>query len=757
MGAAMGKADSGDDAHYTQRAGAITGGGGKAKNNALPKLPQNAVKTAPEDYEYIEAALSRLLLFNKLAPGLQRKIVSEMHEQQSVAGEILIKEGDTGLGASELFVVKSGKYEVLQRRQGQNVRVNMKERGDCFGEVSLMYDCPRSATVAATVEGVVWVMDRAVFRYFVRENQETQVSQVDLFLNSVPILASLSRDERLSLVDALEEVTFQVGAKIITEGDKGDLFYIIKEGEAVVYQNSPQGQRKVNHLFKADFFGERALLCDEPRIATVEACTKMVVLTLRRDTFTEILGPLEQLMAREKSPQVVAQKMAKLQPRSSHMHRPPGEVLIKRKKKGRNGDTWEVVRAKGHLDEVQELRKGGTTIMDAETGNESFVAAAHAGVNPPTTTIAGISLKKGGTTITDAETGKESMSLLLTEGTVLGGGAFSRVSIVTEDSTGRTYALKRMRKSAVVQCPEHVFCEQAITKNVAHPFCIRQYASFQDKYHLYFLFDLMAGGDLMDVLVAEAKVIQKRVPQSGWQVACLAPKVKMLQGMNEELAKFYVSSITLALEYLHNNNIVYRDLKPENVFIDGNGHVKLGDFGFAKVLENGSRTYTFCGTPGYVAPENVLAHGYNFSVDWWGLGVVMYVLLTGRQPFSTPKTEDPMVVMRRIVDENYIVKFPPYVSGPAKDLISRLLERKPARRIGMLNGRARDVKSHAWFSAFNWSELEARRTASPRQPKDGDIAKRLRELVENERKTAGKTPKESPEELHECEIVFQDF
>jgi cGMP-dependent protein kinase 2 len=147
---------------------------------------------------------------------------------------------------------------------------------------------------------------------------------------------------------------------------------------------------------------------------------------------------------------------------------------------------------------------------------------------------------------------------------VLGGGAFSRVTVVTEDSTGRSYAMKRMRKSVVVQCPEHVFCEQvglpaaaahvplplrhpaartpappgparrspnpllqpsplhlpppqAITKNTAHPFCIRQYASFQDKYHLYFLFDLMPGGDLMDVLVAEARVIKHRVPTSPWQ------------------------------------------------------------------------------------------------------------------------------------------------------------------------------------------------------------------------------------------------
>lgn len=721
MGNSNGKSSENDVA--AGRAKAITGGGGAQTRGkaGLPKLPANAIKTIPEDYAYVEGALAKLLLFNRLDSQLQRRVVQEMFERNVGAGEILIKEGDTGLAATELYVVKGGKFEVLQRRQGQNIRVNMKERGDCFGEISLMYDSPRSATVAATTDATVWVLDRAVFRYFVREVNETQVSQVELFLNSVPILSPLTKEERMRIVDALEEVTYPAGTKVIVEGDRGDLFYIVKDGEAIVYQNTAQGQRKVNHLFKADFFGERALLSDEPRMATVEAYTKLVCLTLKRDTFTEILGPLEQLMTREKSPQVVAQKMAKLQPRGQHVHRPPAEVLIKRKKKGRNGDAWEVVRARGHLDEVQELRKGGTKVVEL-----------------------------------DGQT-KDANTLVLTEGTVLGGGAFSRVSIVTEESTGRTYAMKRMRKSAVVQCPEHVFCEQAITKNVAHPFCIRQYASFQDKYHLYFLFDLMPGGDLMDVLVAEAKVIKRRVPQGGWQVGCFAPKVKMLQGMAEDLAKFYIGSIVLALEYLHNNNIVYRDLKPENVFIDGQGYTKLGDFGFAKVLENGNRTYTFCGTPGYVAPENVLAHGYNYSVDWWGLGVLMYVLLTGRQPFSTPKTDDPMVVMRRIVDENYQIKYPPYLTAPAKDLIARLLERKPAKRLGMLNGRANDIKTHRWFDGMPWEELEARRTLPQRKPRESDSSKRLKELVDTEKKTAGKTPKETPEELQECEIVFAEF
>jgi cGMP-dependent protein kinase 2 len=174
--------------------------------------------------------------------------------------------------------------------------------------------------------------------------------------------------------------------QVINEGDAGDLFYIIKEGEAVVYVNTPQGRRKVNHLFKADFFGEKALLSDEPRyaptplaappmrpervptpelgcrMATVEAYTKLVCLTLKRETFIDILGPLEQLMSREKSKEVTAQRMAKLQPKAVGAHRLPAEVLIRRKKKARTGEQWEVVRARGHLDEVQELRKGGTKL-----------------------------------------------------------------------------------------------------------------------------------------------------------------------------------------------------------------------------------------------------------------------------------------------------------------------------------------------------------------------------------------------------------
>lgn len=691
---------SSDDAEVSRNVDRVQGvTQTKRKPLAGRPLPSGSSPALAEDWPFVTDCLAKVLLFNRLDGSQQRAIVQAMYERPIAAGEILIQEGDTGVGASELYVVKTGEFEVLQRRRGVNLRVNMKSRGDTFGEVSLMYDCPRSATVAATQDSVVWVLERDIFRQHVKRGQEEAASQLELFLNQVPILSPLSKEEKMRLLDAFEERTFPAGATVVKQGEPGDLFYIIKEGEATVLQTSPNVStepahpRKVNQLFRSDFFGEAALFTSTPRAASVVAVTTLVCLTLDRENFKMLLGPLESLMARQKSPQVVGAKLMKLASGGIPSQQ-QAMVNIKRRRYSKSQEqwVWELVQAVGHLDEVLELKS-----MSGQTS--SFFDATNTPV------------------------------LTLVEGVVLGSGAFSRVSVVTEEGgSGRAYALKRMRKTAVAQCPEHIFCEQAITRNLTHPFCIRQYGSFQDKYHLYFLFDYMPGGDLMDVLVSDARVDTVKAGKGAFRRGCLAPNVKILRGLPEDVAKFYVASIILALEYLHDHNIVYRDLKPENVFIDQHGYPKLGDFGFAKVLNASRRTFTFCGTPGYVAPENILAHGYGMSVDWWGLGVVLYVLLTGKQPFSSPKTDDPMEVMRRIVDDDYQIKFPAYVSSAAKDLILRLLERKPTRRLGVLAGKADDVKHHRWFTGFDWQGLAARKLNPPRRPND-DAAKRIKEIA----------------------------
>lgn len=713
-----------------------------------------------------------MLLFNHLTPEQQQAIVTKMYERPVPAGEILIREGDTGLRANELYVVKQGDFEVLQRRKGVNMRVNMKYRGDTFGELSLMYDSPRSATVAAIQDAVVWVLDRDMFRQHVQQQREDGSSQLELFLNQVGILSHLSKEQKIQLLDVLEEVKFKAEDVVIREGDPGDFFYIIKSGEATVLQTASEDgnhpddaqtdelhqskqTKRINQLFAADFFGESALLESSIRKASVIADTDLVCLKLDKQNFDTFIAPMKDLLLKEKSPQMIGARLMKIASFGGPS-RQPAMVQIKRKRYSNSQGrwVWEMVRAVGHLDEVWDLNTSAESYQDS---------------------------KKEGSKKSD----DENPVLSLVEGVVLGSGAFSRVSVVTEEETSRAYALKRIRKTAVMRCPEHIYSEQSITRNLTHPFCIRQYGSFQDKYHLYFLFDLMTGGDLMDVLVSDAAAVSVKVPGSK---LCMAKKVKILRGLPEDVAKFYIASIALALEYLHDHNIVYRDLKPENVFIDQQGYPKLGDFGFAKVIKPGRKTYTFCGTPGYVAPENVLAHGYGKTVDFWGLGVVMYVLLTGRQPFTSPKTDDQMEIMRRIVDSSYKIPFPPYISKNAKSMILSLLERKVSRRLGCLAGGFDDIKRHPWLETFDWDALAARKMAPPRNPKD-DAAKRIRELAvsenlqllafkmphcsclltsvschvcsyslqNSERKGLNRSPKESKEDIQEANRIFEEF
>jgi p70 ribosomal S6 kinase len=183
--------------------------------------------------------------------------------------------------------------------------------------------------------------------------------------------------------------------------------------------------------------------------------------------------------------------------------------------------------------------------------------------------------------------------------------------------------------------------------------------------------------------------------------------------MLEEHARFYLSQIVCALEYLHSIDIVYRDLKTENVMLDEAGHVKLIDFGLSKLnMNEGALTNTFCGTVEYMAPEVVTrSPGYSKPADWWSFGIFTFDLLTGRSPFHSNRGKQE--TKERILRGKFHT--PAFLTPQAQDMIRRLLRRPVDRRLGSKDG-AIEIKSHDFFNGICWDKVLKRDYEPPFVP-----------------------------------------
>eukprot|EP00820_Chromera_velia_P028903 Cvel_11978.t1-p1 / transcript=Cvel_11978.t1 / gene=Cvel_11978 / organism=Chromera_velia_CCMP2878 / gene_product=RAC-beta serine/threonine-protein kinase A, putative / transcript_product=RAC-beta serine/threonine-protein kinase A, putative / location=Cvel_scaffold768:16140-17414(-) / protein_length=425 / sequence_SO=supercontig / SO=protein_coding / is_pseudo=false len=272
---------------------------------------------------------------------------------------------------------------------------------------------------------------------------------------------------------------------------------------------------------------------------------------------------------------------------------------------------------------------------------------------------------------------------------VIGKGSYGQVMLVRSKYDGNVYAMKMLRKENIVKRNqvEHTKTERSVLEYISHPFIVQLVYAFQTAKKLYFVLEYCPGGELFFHLSRAGRFTEVR-------------------------ARFYSAEILLALEHLHSLNIVYRDLKPENVLLDAEGHVRLTDFGLSKEgIEDNFSARSLCGTPEYLAPEILNQVGHGKAVDWWSLGALIYEMLTGLPPFYTRDREKLFENIR-----HGELKYPPFVSPVAKSLLQGLFHRDPAKRLGGGPRDAEEIKCHPFFASLDWHAAAQRRLQPPFKP-----------------------------------------
>ncbi|CAI2363739.1 unnamed protein product [Moneuplotes crassus] len=265
---------------------------------------------------------------------------------------------------------------------------------------------------------------------------------------------------------------------------------------------------------------------------------------------------------------------------------------------------------------------------------------------------------------------------------VIGKGAFGKVFMVENKNNSKVYAMKSLRKDMIIdyQQLEATKLEEHILSKSHHPFIVQMQYVFQNEIRVYFLMDLILGGELFTLILNEKR-------------------------FNEERTRFYAAQVIIAIGYLHGKKIIYRDLKPENILISEDGYIKLADFGLSRILNPDEQATTFCGTAEYLSPEMISETGHDFTSDWWAVGILIYEMMIGIPPFYHKNKS----TMYKMIAEKE-PRFPDPkkhgigVSDDAEDLIRKLLSKDPKTRLGSELG-ANEILDHPFFDSLDIDDL----------------------------------------------------
>jgi cGMP-dependent protein kinase 1 len=793
-----------------------------ANTETSKEAPNAVVSDQPPSQKELDELYDILkthFLFSMMSEETIKHLIKKMKTFTLNPNQIVYTQGTIGIN---FYVVQFGKLEVNVNGDTNSILLPR----DCFGELGLIQDQERNATVISIEKTVLKGIDRISYRTALSYMNEKKHTENLSFLESVEIFKQLSPLQLQQLLQFIVTQKFASGQNIITEGETGDLFYIIKEGTV----HCTKKGILIRDFTVGDYFGEQALIYKSKRRATVTAAGKVVVISIGRQDLVRALGQkLETVIYRNTlriafnkntylKNLTIGQVDAAIEMMSIKSYA-QGEFITtqgiikgndiiiilkgslsssgvryrlydiigdeeltlensrrvfkddlaveedtdtasitkKEFEKCIGGDLKSILLKNQLIDVLKnvsifhilpitklqkivevlkiqefsskdiifqqnsqgdkfyivkegsvEVLKNGVLIRIVEAngffGERAIIMdeARTATVRAISSTKCWVLTKYDFRNLVDLKIQQELLKRIEVQNDqvtletlcyikTMPRGIYSNHFLCCSQDSKTFYALKTVSRAniALYNAYGHMTAEVKVLKTVDHPFIGKFIKSFKDTKRIYFLMEHVKGQDLFDIL-------------------------STLDRLCNDDARFFAATIFLILEYLHSHNIIYRDLKPENIMIDQDGYPKIIDFASAKILEN--RTYSTVGTPHYMAPEVISGKGYNFTADYWSLGVMVYEFLFNELPFCADET-DVNTVYQNILQNS--LTYPPgnHISKPFLD---QLLMKNPVMR-----GTYRSIKEHSWFIGTNWDLLQAKEVRTKYKPKTEDFDKNI--------------------------------
>uniref|UniRef100_A0A7S3L968 cGMP-dependent protein kinase n=1 Tax=Amphora coffeiformis TaxID=265554 RepID=A0A7S3L968_9STRA len=734
------------------------------KVKATYKPPQ--YEKSQQEERQISRALSSCFAFKSMPKKNMKALIAAFERQDVEAGTEVVS--GQNVNDDNLYVVADGEVSVTV----DNDHVASVKSGEIFGEENLFHapTVKRDVSIVATMKTNLFKVNQKEYRSILQIETKALERRKRELLERLPCLRTTSQEDKRKIANVMKHATFDKGKSIPTEGEGGKMFYVIDEGTVRCCQKSDEAGRAVA---AGHAFGEKPFVKPGSGEDSVQAIAETEVSAFFIDmaSFEKAVGPVTNVMAVDREAQVkglesivrtnkalrfVKQKdFTELERRTllscfKDCSFEKGDIILEAKKevpaclyflrhgmveahgsgrqttvnfiisgmvfaeklftsaKNANSDTGEsperfvagekcalsMLLVKDYLriqKEFSQKKERAKAVIQAMRSSEESESSESESSD---------SESDGEDNTTVEKQKKESIKLEnLEKKTILGEGGFGQVWLVKDmtASDPKGYALKIQSKHELILSGDAQVAvrEKNIMAALSHPNVIKLLASYQDTDFLYFLLDLVQGGELYSLL---------------WPVDGDGDDPVILP---EDQAKFYALGIADALAHVHEKGFVYRDMKPENVMIDAQGYPVLVDFGLAKYIENGEKTFTLRGTPGYLPPECILNVGHSFSADHWSMGVLIYELLCGDSPFFFFGIEQ-VELYRSIAEDDYPA--PKSLSAAAVSMIGGLLTKDPSMRLGSLEKGEIDIVNHEWFDGLDVYSMRQRKLEAPWKP-----------------------------------------